>query len=757
MRPGDTLQGIAQRELNNQGRWQEIQTADGTLVASTAVPLQVGQLLYLPVNYQIGTGKPYNLMGGSSDPNLELSTIGDATLPFFKNIGSTPSIVVTPGANPSVDIYVRGTGPEYSPYQRTFENGQWSAFNKLNDDGGRLESDPLVVALSNGHQGMFVRGSGPDYALYYKESVGGQDWSASWTSLGGKVTSNPSVVVGDNGRIDVFVRGTGSEYPLYQMTFDGQNWGGWTLLGGRLSSDPVAVKGADGKIHVFVRGAGNKATDSFSLYERTFDPQQNKWSAWTSRGGTLTSNPSVVSSPNGQIYVFARGTGPDYALYEKTFDGQQWQDWKNLGVNRLTSDPVAVISDDGRINVFFQQNGYIAQKTSMDGQIWSSVNIPSLAATSDPAVVASGNGRIDLAFREADYSLRYMRSLDSGATWIASIDLGGTLSENPFYLGLGSDRPWLFESAFNRYGLNLRNFQPEDAVYRSGSGWIQNFTNATEKVVLMLRDGANFAYALYDDYLAKYDWSLGYPTSEKYLDPSDGTFFMNFEKGRIARKDGYESEVVPLGQEPSWRRISSYFPELASLSDDQWDQASGDDILFDGNRNNGESRLEIKQTYADLSAAVLGRYYGLGAGYSNDTSYYKGVKLEGSTGYWHSGIDLGTGQERYIPVRAAVGGTTTMIQNISGNYFIGVKADDGRLWVYGHLNSFSTPMGQRVNVGDQIGLSGPAPGSGFDPHLHLEVQEGYVYQSTGGATKDKQFLQNVTVSPLQAYWEWRNR
>jgi murein DD-endopeptidase MepM/ murein hydrolase activator NlpD len=59
IKSGDTLWAIAQRKLGDGNRWREIKKADGTtFTAAEARRLKVGQVVYLPVNYQTGTGKP---------------------------------------------------------------------------------------------------------------------------------------------------------------------------------------------------------------------------------------------------------------------------------------------------------------------------------------------------------------------------------------------------------------------------------------------------------------------------------------------------------------------------------------------------------------------------------------------------------------------------------------------------------------------------------------------------------------------------
>jgi len=253
----------------------------------------------------------------------------------------------------------------------------------------------------------------------------------------------------------------------------------------------------------------------------------------------------------------------------------------------------------------------------------------------------------------------------------------------------------------------------------------------------------------------------------------DGSTYTDEEAGRIKAgtivylpkdgnsPDGDDSSSGNGGSDGSGNTGNSYYSELSSLKDSKWDEQSGDNNRFDPqwyDRSVDNTKLTlpaVSEVYTDLSKAILGDRYPMTSGYAFDQSYYDGVFFNGSTGYWHAGLDIGVGRD--TPVKTVVGGTTQLIQDISGNYFMGVEGDDGKLWIYGHLRSLNVSPGVVVNAGETIGLSGPTKESGFDPHLHLEVQPGKTYARTGGANKNQDFVLESTISPLQAYWELRNR
>ena len=196
---------------------------------------------------------------------------------------------------------------------------------------------------------------------------------------------------------------------------------------------------------------------------------------------------------------------------------------------------------------------------------------------------------------------------------------------------------------------------------------------------------------------------------------------------------------------------SAFAVNLSQLNSSQWDTYTGDNTRFDGIYwrtapcketvdERSKTPAAIADLYTRLSREIFSRRVAMTAGYAFDTSYACALG-----GRWHAGIDMSASNR--TPLKTVVGGTTTMIQNKPGDFFLGIRGDDGNLWVYGHLGTLSVGTNNvRVNAGTTIGTIGSAN------HLHLEVQNGHTYKQTGGAHRDRQFVLNNTISPLQAYF-----
>ena len=87
----------------------------------------------------------------------------------------------------------------------------------------------------------------------------------------------------------------------------------------------------------------------------------------------------------------------------------------------------------------------------------------------------------------------------------------------------------------------------------------------------------------------------------------------------------------------------------------------------------------------------------------------------------HTGMDLAvpTG----TPVRAALPGPVTVSQYNAGGYgyYVMIDHGNGLSTLYGHNSRLLAQVGQTVEAGDIIALSG-STGRSTGPHLHFEVR-----------------------------------
>lgn len=104
-----------------------------------------------------------------------------------------------------------------------------------------------------------------------------------------------------------------------------------------------------------------------------------------------------------------------------------------------------------------------------------------------------------------------------------------------------------------------------------------------------------------------------------------------------------------------------------------------------------------------------------------------GWRMPSGKRVYHKGIDL-VGMDK--TVRAVVGGVvgqSTIITDPAnrtsqwGNY-VRVDGEDGRLYYYCHLSKRLVSRGDKVSVGDALGVEG-STGKSTGSHLHLEVRE----------------------------------
>ena len=112
----------------------------------------------------------------------------------------------------------------------------------------------------------------------------------------------------------------------------------------------------------------------------------------------------------------------------------------------------------------------------------------------------------------------------------------------------------------------------------------------------------------------------------------------------------------------------------------------------------------------------------IGAGWESVVTSEFGYRSDPFTGETrgHTGMDLAvpTG----TPIRAALPGTITVSQYSSSyGYYVMIDHGNGLSTLYGHNSQLLAQVGQTVEAGDIISLSG-STGRSTGPHLHFEVR-----------------------------------
>ena len=113
----------------------------------------------------------------------------------------------------------------------------------------------------------------------------------------------------------------------------------------------------------------------------------------------------------------------------------------------------------------------------------------------------------------------------------------------------------------------------------------------------------------------------------------------------------------------------------------------------------------------------------IGSGWERRVTSEFGNRVDPITGKrkGHGGMDLAvpTG----TPIRAALPGTVTVSKYNAGGYgyYVMIDHGNGLATLYGHCSKLLTKVGQTVEAGEIIALSG-STGRSTGPHLHFEAR-----------------------------------
>jgi hypothetical protein len=112
----------------------------------------------------------------------------------------------------------------------------------------------------------------------------------------------------------------------------------------------------------------------------------------------------------------------------------------------------------------------------------------------------------------------------------------------------------------------------------------------------------------------------------------------------------------------------------------------------------------------------------------------------------HTAIDIGlhVNTPIYAPASGVVIATNRMDARGYGNLLL-IRTDDGKTLWFAHLNQFVVKIGQRIQRGQEVALSGNTwspPGHSTGPHLHFAVQD-----SSGKFVNPAGYFSGIVLNP----------
>jgi len=277
------------------------------------------------------------------------------------------------------------------------------------------------------HLAVFCRGADGQEVKY--RQVSGLAWGP-WISLGGIATSDPSAVSWEPYHMAVFIRGMDSQTIKYRSTA-GFTWGNWISIDYPAAGigGPDACSMGVGQATVFV-----SQTNGPVWYRATADGGAS-WAAWTSLGGTTTSDPTGVSWGPNQRMVFIRAANGQEIKYRNGGVGpSSWGAWISIGnpTGGATSAPDALSMAPGQVSLFVRggDNALWYKSTYDSGATWTAWTTLDGTLTSAPGVASFAPNRRTAFLRGADGAELKYRAWD-GSAWGAWVSLGGTLTSGP--------------------------------------------------------------------------------------------------------------------------------------------------------------------------------------------------------------------------------------------------------------------------------------------------------------------------------------
>ncbi|HYG79540.1 MAG TPA: galactose oxidase-like domain-containing protein, partial [Pyrinomonadaceae bacterium] len=280
--------------------------------------------------------------------------------------------------------------------------------------------------------------------------------------LGGRMARNT------DGRLQLFYRGSASDLVYRTQTSAGSSsWSAPTSLGGVITSNPVAVLNADGRVEVFAKGSDNALYHNWQTA-----PGSGVWSGWAGLGGNAAGDPAVARNSDGRLQLFYRGGDNQLYTLSQSYAGSTtaWTTHTNL-FGTLISDPTVVANVDGRLEVFavLTNNGVSHNfQTVTSGSAWSGwLGLGGFTNSMQLAAARNTDGFLQVFYRDAGSGGISTMKQTPGAPggWAAPVSLGGAPASDPT-VGTNADgRLEVFFKGTNNALWHSWQLSP------SGAGW----------------------------------------------------------------------------------------------------------------------------------------------------------------------------------------------------------------------------------------------------------------------------------------------
>jgi serine/threonine protein kinase len=289
-----------------------------------------------------------------------------------------------------------------------------------------------VAAVTDSSGATEVFGRAKDGAL--RVDVLSNGAPSGWTDLpGGRdFTGVPAVAASQGGQLDVFARTTTGQLDHIWQTKPSGPWQGPKTLSAAtgtasaITSDPAVISWPDGHLEVFARLADRTLGTASQRSDRS-------WSGWTSLGGKLGSPPVAALDSTGHPQVFALDQAGQ--LTNDYYLNGSWAGMRRLPGDKTaayTGTPAVGTNFDKRLEVFVRTKaGPLVHvwQTPQDLLTWGGPIALIDKVASDPAVIELNNGTLMDVFAMgpgADTVHTSQTQAKAGTPWSQPESLHGT-------------------------------------------------------------------------------------------------------------------------------------------------------------------------------------------------------------------------------------------------------------------------------------------------------------------------------------------